>query len=369
MATRTSRRSASSRARPAKHRPPSRVGTDSTRRARVFAQQNPAAIDAGVFHNDVIAVGHGTALLCHEQAWLSQDAVLAELRACLGAAFQPIVVPAAEVSLDDAVGSYLFNSQLLPRGDGRLDTRRTCGVSRERPRGRLSRRAPCEKRTDRGAPRLRPEAEHEERRRSGVPAARRRIDDGGARGPRRARHPRRRAGGKSSTPGSVRTTATGLHPRTWPTRRSSTNRGVRWTSSPASSGFPPSTPFSSTDLQPPRRNDDSIACATLARAGAAARRLRHRTPPDQSADRAGRREQRIPLRDAPEGQGQGEPGRPRVLRRRHARRRLFVRRPRVPARHRGRRAERQQGPIARRSRRDHRRVGRELHRAGLRPLR
>lgn len=85
----------------------------------VFAQQNPAAIDAGVFHNDVIAVGHGTALLCHEQAWLRQDAVLAELRARVGAAFQPIVVPAAEVSLDDAVGSYLFNSQLLPRADGR----------------------------------------------------------------------------------------------------------------------------------------------------------------------------------------------------------------------------------------------------------
>ena len=48
-----------------------------------------------------------------------QDAVLEELRSCLGAAFLPIVVPAVQVSLDDAVGSYLFNSQLLPRGDGR----------------------------------------------------------------------------------------------------------------------------------------------------------------------------------------------------------------------------------------------------------
>jgi succinylarginine dihydrolase len=85
----------------------------------VVAQQNPAAIDAGVFHNDVIAVGHGTLLLCHEQAWVRQEVVLAELGACLGPAFLPIVVPAAEVSLADAVGSYLFNSQLLPRGDGR----------------------------------------------------------------------------------------------------------------------------------------------------------------------------------------------------------------------------------------------------------
>ena len=43
----------------ARRRPRSRAATASTRRARVFAQQNPDAIDAGVFHNDVIAVGHG----------------------------------------------------------------------------------------------------------------------------------------------------------------------------------------------------------------------------------------------------------------------------------------------------------------------
>jgi succinylarginine dihydrolase len=35
----------------------------------VFAQQHPDAIDAGVFHNDVIAVGHRNVLFCHEQAW------------------------------------------------------------------------------------------------------------------------------------------------------------------------------------------------------------------------------------------------------------------------------------------------------------
>ena len=69
------------RARPARRRPPSRAATDSTRRARSSRSRIPTAIDAGVFHNDVIAVGHGTALLCHEQAWLDQDAVLAELRA------------------------------------------------------------------------------------------------------------------------------------------------------------------------------------------------------------------------------------------------------------------------------------------------
>ena len=95
-----------------------RHGLDPAR--TVFAQQNPVAIDAGVFHNDVIAVGHRATLLCHEQAWAQQDSVLAELRACVGDSFAPIVVPADRVSLDDAVGSYLFNSQLLPHPDGRL---------------------------------------------------------------------------------------------------------------------------------------------------------------------------------------------------------------------------------------------------------
>jgi succinylarginine dihydrolase len=86
----------------------------------LFVQQNPDAIDAGVFHNDVIAVGCGTTLLCHEEAWLDQESVLRQLRAKIGDAFAPIVVPSAAVSVRDAVDSYLFNSQLLPRTDGKL---------------------------------------------------------------------------------------------------------------------------------------------------------------------------------------------------------------------------------------------------------
>ena len=86
----------------------------------VFAQQNPAAIDAGVFHNDVISVGHGTVLFCHERAYLDQYAVLAELAARIGPGFRPVVVSERDVSLADAVATYLFNSQLLDRPDGRL---------------------------------------------------------------------------------------------------------------------------------------------------------------------------------------------------------------------------------------------------------
>jgi len=86
----------------------------------LFAQQHPDAIDAGVFHNDVIAVGSGAVLFCHERAYVGQEALLAVLRDRIGAAFNPIVVPEREVSLERAVSTYLFNSQLLARGDGSL---------------------------------------------------------------------------------------------------------------------------------------------------------------------------------------------------------------------------------------------------------
>jgi succinylarginine dihydrolase len=90
-------------------------------RHAVFAQQNPAAIDAGVFHNDVIAVGNGNCLFYHELAFLEEDRVLRELSDRLtGAALEAVRVSAAEVPIEDAVASYLFNSQLLNTPDGML---------------------------------------------------------------------------------------------------------------------------------------------------------------------------------------------------------------------------------------------------------
>jgi succinylarginine dihydrolase len=86
----------------------------------VYAQQNPVAIDAGVFHNDVISVGQGSVLFCHESAYVDQPAVLAELAARIGPAFTPVIVAERDVSLADAIATYLFNSQLLARPDGRM---------------------------------------------------------------------------------------------------------------------------------------------------------------------------------------------------------------------------------------------------------
>lgn len=85
----------------------------------IFAQQNPAVIDQGVFHNDVIAVSNQQVLFCHEQAFLHQQDVLGELRAKVPG-FMALEVPANQVSVQDAVETYLFNSQLLSRDDGSM---------------------------------------------------------------------------------------------------------------------------------------------------------------------------------------------------------------------------------------------------------
>jgi succinylarginine dihydrolase len=87
----------------------------------VFAQQNPDVIDQGVFHNDVISVANGNVLFYHQQAFADEVATLTALRntlTALGAEFRPVRVDAADVSVAEAVSSYLFNSQLLSRPEG-----------------------------------------------------------------------------------------------------------------------------------------------------------------------------------------------------------------------------------------------------------
>jgi succinylarginine dihydrolase len=80
----------------------------------VHARQAPEAIDAGAFHNDVVAVAHEQVLFHHENAFADKAALYAEIRA-KAKGFEPVFVevPRARVGLDDAVTSYLFNSQLL----------------------------------------------------------------------------------------------------------------------------------------------------------------------------------------------------------------------------------------------------------------
>ena len=53
-----------------------------------------------------------------ERAFVEQETVLRALRDSVGASFTPLVVSEGEVSLQRAVATYLFNSQLLARADG-----------------------------------------------------------------------------------------------------------------------------------------------------------------------------------------------------------------------------------------------------------
>src|SRR5690606_35246862 len=65
----------------------------------------------------------GEVLFYHQDAFLDTDKVLAEMSEKLarrGGNFQGVLVPRDAVSVDDAVRSYLFNSQLLTRADGSM---------------------------------------------------------------------------------------------------------------------------------------------------------------------------------------------------------------------------------------------------------
>jgi succinylarginine dihydrolase len=79
----------------------------------VFAHQNPKAIDQGVFHNDVIAVANESLLLLHEDAFLNQPSLLMELQQKSSVPLKIIEIKNNQISLSDAVDSYLFNSQLI----------------------------------------------------------------------------------------------------------------------------------------------------------------------------------------------------------------------------------------------------------------
>ena len=87
----------------------------------VFIRQSREAINAGAFHNDVVAVTNGTALFYHEQAFEDNEIALKALREATAAlGFDPVCieVPADRVSLATAIKTYLFNSQLITLPDG-----------------------------------------------------------------------------------------------------------------------------------------------------------------------------------------------------------------------------------------------------------
>ena len=88
--------------------------------ATLLFQQSPAAIDAGVFHNDVVAVANQNVLLSHHSAYAdpaSSDRIREIFESHSGEPLFLIEATQEQVSLKDAVESYLFNSQLVTLPD------------------------------------------------------------------------------------------------------------------------------------------------------------------------------------------------------------------------------------------------------------
>lgn len=85
----------------------------------VFIEQNPEAIAAGAFHNDVVAVANGRVLFTHAEAFADQQGAYDAIRAAFPA-LEVVEVPSSAVSLAEAIRTYLFNAQLLTLPDGTM---------------------------------------------------------------------------------------------------------------------------------------------------------------------------------------------------------------------------------------------------------
>ena len=87
----------------------------------LFLKQNPDAIDAGAFHNDVVAVGNRSRMLWHHLAYVDQDDAHTKI-AQMCPHEDGLYISTHEMPLDDAVAAYVFNSQFvtLPNGKGAL---------------------------------------------------------------------------------------------------------------------------------------------------------------------------------------------------------------------------------------------------------
>jgi succinylarginine dihydrolase len=85
----------------------------------LFIEQNPEAIAAGAFHNDVVAVANARVLFTHARAFADQQGAYDAIRAAFPA-LEVVEVPEAAVSLEEAIRTYLFNAQLLSLPTGEM---------------------------------------------------------------------------------------------------------------------------------------------------------------------------------------------------------------------------------------------------------
>lgn len=89
----------------------------------LFIRQNPDVIRAGVFHNDVIAVSNESLLLAHAEAFEEGEDDMARIQGAYtalhpGAKLHTVMIAPEELSVEEAVQCYFFNSQIVSLADG-----------------------------------------------------------------------------------------------------------------------------------------------------------------------------------------------------------------------------------------------------------
>lgn len=89
-----------------------------------FVEQNPFCIDKGAFHNDVVCTMNENVIVLHEKAFLNQQQVLNLIKNRFAEKYNQklfiIEITEHDLSMENAVSSYLFNSQLLTKDDGSM---------------------------------------------------------------------------------------------------------------------------------------------------------------------------------------------------------------------------------------------------------
>ena len=85
----------------------------------LFIEQSEAAIAAGAFHNDVVAVANDRVLFAHANAFADRDGTITAIERAMPEV-ELVEVSEAEVPLADAIRSYLYNAQLETTPDGTM---------------------------------------------------------------------------------------------------------------------------------------------------------------------------------------------------------------------------------------------------------
>jgi len=88
----------------------------------LFIKQNPAVIEQGVFHNDVIAVSNESVLLVHEAAYANGRFDIEHIADRYSGLYEKplhlLLINEADLSVEEAVHTYFFNSQIVTEADG-----------------------------------------------------------------------------------------------------------------------------------------------------------------------------------------------------------------------------------------------------------